>query len=68
MIANILAAPLVALAPGIAKISAQGAPIILSGLLNTQAVRVMAAYRRQGMRLRDKIVRGDWSTLILERN
>lgn len=67
IIANILAAPLVALAPGIGRIAEKGCAIILSGLLNSQAQKVIAAYAQQGMVLRDRIVRKDWSTLVLEK-
>lgn len=67
IIANILAAPLITLAPGIGRIAEQGAAIILSGLLGTQAEKVLAAYAGHGMILRDHIVRKDWSTLVLEK-
>lgn len=67
ILANILAGPLVSLAPGIGRIAAPGAVVILSGLLDTQARRVRAAYRRAGMVLIEKRVRKDWATLILEK-
>ncbi|MEO6014933.1 MAG: 50S ribosomal protein L11 methyltransferase [Devosia sp.] len=67
IVANILAAPLVALAPGMARTAARGATIILSGLLITQAARVTAAYARQGLVLRQRLERGDWATLMLEK-
>lgn len=67
IIANILAAPLVGLAPGMGRIAEKGCAIILSGLLNTQAQKVISAYARQGMVLRDRIVRKDWTTLVLEK-
>lgn len=67
IIANILAGPLVTLSPDIGRIAEKGAAIVLSGLLNTQARRVIAAYGRQGMVLKDRIVRKDWTTLILEK-
>lgn len=67
IIANILAGPLVELSPHIGRIADRGAAIILSGLLNTQAQRIIAAYNRQGMVLKDRIVRKDWTTLIFEK-
>jgi ribosomal protein L11 methyltransferase len=67
IIANILAAPLVSLAPGIGSIADKGCDVILSGLLNTQADKVIAAYAEAGMTLKDHIVRKDWSTLLLEK-
>lgn len=67
IIANILAGPLVTLSPSMGRIAEKGAAIILSGLLNTQAQKVIAAYNRQGMILKDRIVRNDWTTLVLEK-
>ena len=67
IVANILAGPLAALAPAIARAAAPGATIILSGLLATQAAWVANAYRQQRVILRDRLIRGDWATLILEK-
>jgi ribosomal protein L11 methyltransferase len=67
IVANILAGPLVAIAPDMARAAEQHATIILSGLLETQANWVSAAYARQGMILRRRLVRGDWATLVLEK-
>jgi ribosomal protein L11 methyltransferase len=67
IVANILAGPLAALAPGIRQIAEPSALIILSGILTTQAQRVIAAYGAQRIRLRSRIVRGDWTTLLLEK-
>jgi ribosomal protein L11 methyltransferase len=67
IVANILAAPLAALAPGIGRAAAPGATIILSGLLATQSAWVANAYRQQGIILRQRLVRGGWATLILEK-
>lgn len=67
ILANILAGPLVDIAPGMARIAGRGATIILSGILLTQASRVISAYANQHMVLRQKIERKEWATLILER-
>jgi ribosomal protein L11 methyltransferase len=67
IVANILAGPLAALAPGIARAAAPGATIILSGLLATQCAWVANAYRAQNIVLRQRLIRGEWATLILER-
>lgn len=67
IVANILAAPLVTIAPAIGQASGRGATIILSGLLRTQAARIVTAYAQQGMVLVRKLERGDWATLILEK-
>jgi len=67
IVANILAGPLVALAPGMRKVTAVGATVILSGILNTQANRVISAYSQQAIVLRQRIVKKEWTTLVLER-
>lgn len=66
IVANILAGPLMALAPSIGKIAGKGATVILSGILQHQARGVINAYARQGMVLSQKLQRKDWTTLILE--
>jgi ribosomal protein L11 methyltransferase len=44
-----------------------GGTVILSGLLTTQARWVLAAHRRQGLRLERRLTEGVWSTLVLRR-
>ena len=65
LIANILAGPLVELAPSFAKACAPGASVVLAGLLDTQADAVIAAYEAQRCKV---IERGDreWCVLVLE--
>lgn len=63
VIANILAGPLIELAPAIATTIFPGGSLILAGLLDHQADRVARAYRRQGMRLAGRITLGDWPIL-----
>ena len=67
IVANILAAPLTALAPAIAQIAMPGATIILSGILVSQAARVIAAYGQQGIVLQQRITKAEWQTLIFEK-
>ena len=67
VIANILAQPLIELAPSITATMAPGGTLILAGLLDTQAEAVTAAYRREGMRLADTIRNGDWTILMLRK-
>jgi ribosomal protein L11 methyltransferase len=67
IIANILAGPLIALAPSLAPALVPGGRIILAGLLGHQARRVAAAYRREGLRPSFSIARGDWPALVLRR-
>ena len=67
VVANILAQPLIELAPSMVATMAPGGTLILAGLLTTQAAAVTAAYRRVGMRSADTIVSGDWSILMLRK-
>ena len=66
-IANILAGPLVELAPAIAVATIRGAQVLLAGLLTTQECTVRAAFTRAGFRLAARAVHGDWSVLWLRR-
>ncbi|TVV75067.1 50S ribosomal protein L11 methyltransferase [Sphingomonas solaris] len=67
IVANILAGPLIELAPVLGGALAPGGSLILAGLLDTQADAVTAAYRRQGLFAADRITLGDWPTLRLEK-
>ncbi|MDX6805579.1 50S ribosomal protein L11 methyltransferase [Terrihabitans rhizophilus] len=63
--ANILAGPLVALAPSIARAVMPGGVVILSGLLTHQERAVRAAYRAQGLIPVGRIVLNNWVTMTL---
>ncbi|MGF1606893.1 MAG: 50S ribosomal protein L11 methyltransferase [Rhodothalassiaceae bacterium] len=65
--ANILAEPLIDLAPEIPPLVARGGRLILSGLLTRQAPAVLAAYRARGLVLARRYRLGDWTTLLLKR-
>lgn len=65
LIANILAGPLIALAPAFARALAPGGSLLLAGLLEDQAAEVAAAYRARGVRLADRVTIGVWPTLRL---
>ncbi|WP_284734636.1 50S ribosomal protein L11 methyltransferase [Sphingosinicella terrae] len=67
ILANILAGPLVDLAPALAGAVTPGGTLILAGLLDHQAERVIAAYRRQRMTPMRRIDRGEWPTLVLRK-
>jgi len=67
LIANILAGPLIELAPAFAAAVRPGGHVLLAGLLATQERAVRAAYARAGLRLAARQVRGDWSILWLRR-
>lgn len=67
LIANILAGPLIELAPSLSAQLAEGGSLILAGLLDSQAERVIAAYRAQGLRLAARADHGEWPTLHLRK-
>lgn len=65
VIANILAGPLITLAPDIASVTAPGGRIILAGLIARQMESVLAAYRAQGFRLVARDGSAHWPCLML---
>lgn len=67
LIANILAGPLVELAPDFADAVPPRGNLVLAGLLTTQERSVRAAYRAAAFALAGRIVNGDWSILWLRR-
>ena len=67
IIANILAGPLIALAPAIGAALAPGGTLVLAGLLHSQAAAVARAYRREGLWLAGRTAVGDWPTLRLRK-
>jgi ribosomal protein L11 methyltransferase len=67
VLANILARPLVRLAPDLAKLVSVGGSIILSGLLVHQEPQVRSAYSGQGLRLVRRSKLNGWATLTFRR-
>ena len=67
VIANILAGPLIELAPSIAAVMRDGGSLILAGLLNGQADAVAKAYRAQGLRLASVGGSAEWPCLHLRK-
>lgn len=67
ILANILAGPLVSLAPDFGKSLVPGGHLLLAGLLETQEATVRAACRKVGLRLAARMVNGDWSILWLRK-
>ena len=65
--ANILARPLIRLAPSIAKIASPDADIVLSGLLAHDVPGVVNAYGLQGWHLQKRINLDGWAALLLHR-
>ena len=66
IIANILARPLMQLAPNVRRCLKKGGSVILSGILDSQRKRVLEAYMAQGFHHRSTLHRNGWSTLHLQ--
>ncbi|MBA3667687.1 MAG: 50S ribosomal protein L11 methyltransferase [Sphingomonas sp.] len=64
LIANILAGPLIELAPAFVKAVAPGATLVLAGLLDTQADAVIAAYEAESMKVLERGAE-EWCVLVL---
>ena len=67
IVANILARPLTALAPGLARRLTPGGYAVLSGLIERDERFVLAPYLAQGLKLKRRYVRDGWLTLVLKK-
>jgi len=65
--ANILLAPLLAIAPDISKYSLSGGYVVLSGILSEQAELVVNKYTGVGLSLSNQIEIGEWVTIIFRK-
>jgi ribosomal protein L11 methyltransferase len=65
--ANILANPLIELAPDLARVLAKNGRAVLSGLLREQEKDVLAAHQDAGLALDFRLRLGDWSVLVLKK-
>lgn len=65
IVANILARPLMKLAPGLKNNLNPGGSVILSGILAEQRYKVLSAYNTQGLRHVRTYWREGWVTLLL---
>jgi ribosomal protein L11 methyltransferase len=65
IVANILARPLVRLAPDMARLADARAVVVLSGLLTWQRREVEAAWRHFGFAPIRRLVIDNWATLVL---
>jgi ribosomal protein L11 methyltransferase len=67
IVANILAGPLVDISRDVSRALAPGGVLVLAGLLQSQALRVRAAYRQHGLVPLRQHRRGEWPHLVLTR-
>jgi ribosomal protein L11 methyltransferase len=66
IIANILAGPLIELAPDFANALAPGGTVMLAGLLDSQTEGVIRAYAAEGLSLAEgQPLSGEWPVLVL---
>lgn len=66
IIANILARPLMRMAPDITKNLKPGGTVILSGILSEQRLKVLSAFNREGLGHQQTIWRNGWVTIVLK--
>ncbi len=67
VLANILARPLIRMAPALAKRLAPGGVAVLAGFLTRDAAKVAAAHRAAGLAPLFRIPVGEWTTLAVTR-
>lgn len=67
VLANVLAGPLITLAPDMRRNTRPGTRVVLSGLLRHQSRAVEAAYRNQGFHIEARYPLDEWMTLLLAR-
>lgn len=69
VLANILAGPLIELAPSLSAVLRDGGTLVLAGLLDRQEESVANAYRSHGLRLAGRSAIGNWPVLrLVKRN
>jgi len=68
ILANILAGPLIQLAPKLSRAIRPGGIAVLSGILGEQAREVIGSYAMAGFQLLRRDVSYNWATLIFNRN
>jgi ribosomal protein L11 methyltransferase len=63
--ANILKPPLIELAPSMRSYLTSGGHVVISGILDEQAVEIIEVYGQNNLKLLDRIDIGEWVTLTL---
>jgi ribosomal protein L11 methyltransferase len=67
IIANILARPLMNMAPELVRHLAPGGTVVLSGILASQRMKVLAAYNGQKLAHMRTIWRNGWVTIVMQK-
>lgn len=65
VVANILANPLITLAPTLTALTKPSGCLVLSGILTAEVARVFAAYAADYV-LVDQVIEGEWAMLVLK--
>ncbi len=68
IVANILAAPVIEMAPALVSVLDDNGYCVLSGMLVEQADLVASAYEGEGLTFKKRYDIGEWSTLIMQKH
>ncbi len=68
ILANILAGPVIEMAPALVRVLDDKGYCVLSGMLVEQAHLVASAYEGEGLTLKKQYDLGEWSTLVLQKD
>lgn len=68
ILANILAGPVIEMAPDLCKVLDENGYAVLSGMLNEQADLVASAYEGCGLTLKKRYDVGEWTTLTMHKS
>ena len=67
ILANILAGPVIEMAPELVRVLDDNGYCVLSGMLVEQADLVASAYEGEGLTLRQRYDIGEWTTLVMQK-
>ena len=67
ILANILAGPVIEMAPSLVDVLDDNGYCVLSGMINPQSNLVLSAYEGEGLTYRTRYDIGEWTTLVLQK-
>lgn len=67
IVMNILAGPVIEMAPEAVRVLDEKGYVVLSGMLTEQADLVASAYEGEGLTLKNRYDIGEWSTLVMQK-
>jgi len=67
ILANILAGPVIEMAPALVRVLDDNGYCVLSGMLNQQADLVASAYEGEGLTFKNRYDIGEWTTLVMQK-